>query len=109
MTVDSLSGILERVKPALHRAGQAVPRFSTYVPRLEAALEAAASGDGRFITDPRVDSVHNIWFECHEDFLTVLGRDREEEGSYWRAGSGSPGVHSRASGRQSARVRVLRG
>ena len=39
-------------------------------------------GDGRFITDPEVDSIHSIWFECHEDYLTTLGRDRESEGSY---------------------------
>jgi hypothetical protein len=82
MAVDSLTGIFQRVKPALRRAAQAVPRFGTYTPRLEAALEAAAAGDGRLITDPRVDSVHNIWFECHEDFLVTLGRDREQEGSY---------------------------
>ena len=82
MAVDSLSGIVGRVRPALRRAAQAVPRFATYTPRLEAALDAAASGDGRFITDPRVDSLHSIWFECHEDFLVTLGRDREAEGSF---------------------------
>jgi hypothetical protein len=82
VTVDSLSGIVQRVKPALRRAAQAVPRFDTYTPRLQTALDAAAAGDGRFITDPRVDSLHSIWFECHEDFLVTLGRDREEEGSF---------------------------
>jgi hypothetical protein len=82
VTVDALAGIVQRVKPALRRAGNAIPRFTTYAARLEAAVEAAGAGDGRFITDPRVDSVHSIWFECHEDFLVVLGRSREEEGSY---------------------------
>jgi hypothetical protein len=82
VTVDALSGIVQRVKPALRRAAQAVPRFATYTPRLLAALDAAAAGDGRFITDPRVDSLHSIWFECHEDFLVTLGRDREQEGSF---------------------------
>jgi hypothetical protein len=82
MAVDSLSGLVLRVKPALRRAGQAVDRFATYTPRLEAALETAAAGEGRFLTDPRVDSLHTIWFECHEDFLVTLGRDRETEGSY---------------------------
>jgi hypothetical protein len=59
-----------------------VPRFATYTPRLEAALDAAGSGDSRFITDPRVDSMHSVWFECHEDFLVTLGREREDEGSF---------------------------
>lgn len=82
MTVDALTGMLERVRPALRRAGQVVPRFATYGPRLQGSLEAAGAGDSRFINDPRQDSVHTIWFECHEDFLTTLGRNREEEGSF---------------------------
>ncbi len=45
-------------------------------------LVAASPRQATVITDPRVDSVHNIWFECHEDFLNVLERDCEEEGSY---------------------------
>lgn len=24
---------------------------------------------------------HNVWFECHEDFLVTLGRTRAEESS----------------------------
>jgi hypothetical protein len=82
MAVEDLSEIVDRVSSALRRAGQAVPRFGSYVPRIHAALGAAREGDGRFITDPRVDSVHNIWFECHEDYLLTLGRDREQEGSF---------------------------
>jgi hypothetical protein len=82
MAAEDLSEIVDRVGSALRRAGQVVPRFETYEPRLRAALQAARDGDGRFITDPRVDSVHNIWFECHEDYLLTLGRDREQEGSF---------------------------
>ena len=61
--------------------GAFLPGLETY-DRIDAALGAAREGDSRFITDPRVDSVHNIWFECHEDYLLTLGRDREEEGSF---------------------------
>jgi len=82
MTVDALTGLLERARPALRRAGQIVPRFASYGPRLQRAIETAGAGDSRFINDPRQDSVHTIWFECHEDFLTTLGRSREEEGSF---------------------------
>jgi hypothetical protein len=82
MTAEELAEIVERVRPALRRAGQVAPRFEAYIPRLDAAIDAARAGDDRFVTDPRVDSVHSIWFECHEDYLTSLGRDREEEGSY---------------------------
>jgi hypothetical protein len=82
MTVEDLSEILDRAGSALRRAAGVVPRFGTYPPRLQAALDAAREGDGRFITDPRVDSIHNVWFECHEDYLLSLGRSREEEGSF---------------------------
>jgi hypothetical protein len=82
MAIEELSEIVDRVGSALRRAGQVVPRFGTYVPRIDAALGAARGGDARFITDPRVDSVHSIWFECHEDYLLILGRDREQEGSF---------------------------
>jgi hypothetical protein len=82
MVAEDLSEIVDRVRSTLRRAGQAVPRFAGYVPRLEAALTMARDGDGRFITDPRVDSIHNVWFECHEDYLLTLGRDREQEGSF---------------------------
>jgi hypothetical protein len=82
LAVDALSGIVDRVAPVLRRAGQTVPRFAGYSTRLQGAVQAAQGGDGRFLTDPRVDSVHSVWFECHEDFLTTLGRSREEEGSF---------------------------
>jgi hypothetical protein len=82
MTVEDLSEILDRAGSALRRAAAVVPRFGTYPTRLQAALDAAREGDGRFITDPRVDSIHNVWFECHEDYLLSLGRNREEEGSF---------------------------
>ena len=29
------------------------------------------------MVSPSVDSVHNIWFEIHEDILTLLGRPRD--------------------------------
>jgi hypothetical protein len=80
--VDRLSGVVDQVLPCLRRAGQTASRFASYGPRLQAALDAAADGDGRFINDPRLDSLHTIWFECHEDFLVSLGRSREEEGSF---------------------------
>jgi hypothetical protein len=82
LMVSELGELIERVGPALERAGSVVVRFGGYAPRLEAALGAIEGGDRRFVTDPTVDSVHTVWFECHEDYLTMLGRDRETEGSF---------------------------
>ena len=30
----------------------------------------------RFVASPRVDSLHQVWFELHEDLLVTLGRER---------------------------------
>lgn len=79
--LEELEGLHERVEASLRRAARGVPRFGSYLERLTAALEGARAGEDRRITDPAVDSYHSIWFECHEDYLLTLGRDRESEGS----------------------------
>lgn len=53
------------------------PRLAPYRRRLAAAATAIAGGDPRFIASPRVDSLHQIWFELHEDLLVTLGRSRD--------------------------------
>jgi DNA-binding Lrp family transcriptional regulator len=53
-----------------------VPRFAGYARRLAAAADALARGDTRFVASPRVDSLHQVWFELHEDLLVTLGRER---------------------------------
>ena len=52
------------------------PRFAPYAGRLGAALAAVHGGDARYVANPRVDSLHQIWFELHEDLLATLGRSR---------------------------------
>ncbi len=53
-----------------------VPRFAPYAARLAVASAALGDGDVRFVANPRVDSVHQVWFELHEDLLVTLGRSR---------------------------------
>jgi len=52
------------------------PRFAPYARRLEAAARALAAGDAAFVASPHVDSLHQVWFELHEDLLATLGRAR---------------------------------
>lgn len=82
VAVDTLGSLLDRATPGLRRAGAVVPRFHAYADRLQAAIDKAGTGEIVFLTDPHHDSVHTIWFECHEDFLVCLGISREEEGSH---------------------------
>jgi hypothetical protein len=51
-------------------------RLRPYAVRLASALEALDGGDTRFVASPRVDSLHQVWFELHEDLLATLGRVR---------------------------------
>jgi len=59
-----------------------VPRFAWHQRRLAAALEHLRSGDERYFTGVTVDSFHTVWFECHEDLIQTLGRERIAEGSF---------------------------
>ncbi len=79
--IDELTEIQERVGPSLLSAGQVISRFGAYPERLSAAL-LKASDDHRFVVSPTVDSFHTVWFECHEDYLLMLDRSREQEGSW---------------------------
>lgn len=79
--IEDLGEICEKVAPSLSSAGEVVPRFGAYAQRLAASLDKAAD-DPRFVVSPAVDSFHTVWFECHEDYLLMLGRSREQEGSW---------------------------
>ncbi len=62
-----------------------LPRLARYGERLGAAAAAAASGDGRYVASPRVDSYHGVWFELHEDLIVLAGRNRADEVAAGRA------------------------
>lgn len=55
---------------------QVVARLGPYPGRIALAAGAIATGDARFVASPRVDSLHQVWFELHEDLLVTLGRSR---------------------------------
>ncbi len=76
--LERLDRLHERVTPWLARLSDAVPRFSGYVRRLEAALDKVAD-DGRWLASPRCDSYHTVWMQMHEDLLAVIGASREDE------------------------------
>jgi pyruvate,orthophosphate dikinase len=62
-----------------------LPRLGAYGERLDVAAAMAASGDGRYVASPRVDSYHSIWFELHEDLILLAGRNRADEVAAGRA------------------------
>lgn len=54
-----------------------IPRYAAYVRRMERSMERVDAGERDYVCNPTVDSVHNVWFEFHEDILHVLGRARD--------------------------------
>ncbi|MFO0691780.1 MAG: PEP/pyruvate-binding domain-containing protein [Myxococcota bacterium] len=63
-----------------------LPRLNRYAGRLERARTAALAGDARFVASPRVDSLHGVWFELHEELIRLAGSDRAKELAAGRAG-----------------------
>jgi DNA-binding MarR family transcriptional regulator len=55
---------------------EALPRLAPYAHRIADAAAAITTGDPQFVASPRVDSLHQVWFELHEDLLATLGRSR---------------------------------
>jgi pyruvate, orthophosphate dikinase len=86
------AGVIERLD-ALHADAIAwltplepsLARLADYRLRLDRAVKAAKTGDGRYVASPRVDSYHTVWFELHEDLIQLAGRTREEESAAGRA------------------------
>jgi pyruvate,orthophosphate dikinase len=60
-------------------------RLRGYAARLDRAAAAVAAGDHRFVSSPRVDSYHSVWFELHEELIRLAGRTRPDEVASGRA------------------------
>lgn len=78
--IEAIEDVHAKAVPALDGAAAVVARYGRYRDRLGVAL-GRLDEDPSYFVSPRVDSYHTVWFECHEDFLLVLGRTRAEEGS----------------------------
>jgi pyruvate,orthophosphate dikinase len=77
--VGSVAGIQEGLGPLLEDVCGQAQRLRSYRGRFIAALEAMRSGDRTMLASPLKDSYHTVWFEYHEELITLCGRDRAEE------------------------------
>ena len=77
---DRLAKTVERHVTALEQVADRLPRYRHYADRFRKSLDRVDSGQVEYVTSPTVDSLHNIWFEFHEDILALLGRPRETVG-----------------------------
>jgi hypothetical protein len=69
---------VQRLAGILRGLAEHEPRFDRYARRLDAAMRRVDEGDTAYVSTPTVDSVHNVWFEFHEDLLRTMGRSRAE-------------------------------
>jgi hypothetical protein len=76
--IDQLERLTLRLNPLLNALSVHDAHFGHYPRRFGTALDAIANGRHELVSSPTEDSVHNIWFEFHEDLLRTLGRERTE-------------------------------
>jgi hypothetical protein len=69
--------VVERLVKALRDLTPAIPRYENYVRRFTQAIGRIDQGQQDYVCGPTIDSAHTIWFEFHEDILSVLGRPRD--------------------------------
>ena len=70
--------LVERLKRIAGALGEHDPRFLRYGERFDAALDRVDRGERDYLSSPMLESVHNIWFEFHEDLLRSLGKARTQ-------------------------------
>lgn len=76
--ISQIDKLVSRLAGLLETLGERDPRFRRYISRFRDSLDKVDAGDVAFVSDPTRDSVHNVWFEFHEDLLRTLGRKRKE-------------------------------
>jgi hypothetical protein len=68
---------VERLMKNLKEIIPDIPRYANYVRRLTDSVALVDAGNKDYVCKPNLDSIHNVWFEFHEDILSVLGRPRD--------------------------------
>jgi hypothetical protein len=68
---------VERLIKSIEKLVPDIPRYAQYVRRFSDGIAKVDAGDASFVVTPTKDSIHNVWFEFHEDILSVLGRPRD--------------------------------
>ncbi|KWV48456.1 hypothetical protein AS156_18440 [Bradyrhizobium macuxiense] len=68
---------VERLTKNIQELTPLIPRYNIYVDRFGTSVALVDQGEKDYVCKPTLDSVHNVWFEFHEDILSVIGRPRD--------------------------------
>ena len=85
-----LADLHGRVAPLIQRLAQLSPRLAVYGPRLARAAARVAAGDHGYVARIITDSYHTVWFELHEDLISLAGMTRKAEALAGMTENGSP-------------------
>jgi pyruvate,orthophosphate dikinase len=77
--LESMHSLHAEFRPVVDEVAGLAPRLRGYGRRFDAALAALAGGDQTMLASPLKDSYHTVWFEFHEEFIALTGRNREDE------------------------------
>lgn len=83
--IERLYVLDERFRPLLERMIAIAPRLAPYRARFDLAVEQLRAGDTTYFARPIMDSYHTVWFELHEELISLLGRTRIDEALAGRA------------------------
>lgn len=75
-SLERIMKTVERLIKALNDITEVVPRYAHYAKRFTETMTKIDVGERDLVTNPRKDSLHNIWFEFHEDLLATTGTPR---------------------------------
>ena len=67
-----LAGVQEQLSGVLRR-------FDGYADRYARAMQRVERGDRAWVDEPGIDSCHMVWFQLHEDLVSTLGIERDDE------------------------------
>jgi pyruvate,orthophosphate dikinase len=74
-----VAALHDEIRRFLVHTAVVVPRLERYLARLDRAAAYVAKGDASMIASPLKDSYHRVWFELHEELISLSGRDRMTE------------------------------
>jgi hypothetical protein len=61
----------------MQRLAQVSPRLEAYRERLARAAARIGAGDRSYVAKIMADSYHTVWFELHEELISLAGLTRE--------------------------------
>jgi pyruvate,orthophosphate dikinase len=84
-----LADLHVRVGPLMQRLTQFLPRLSAYGVRLARAAARISAGDHGYVARIIADSFHTVWFELHEELMSLAGLTRKTEALAGVSGKGN--------------------